>query len=248
MLRSTKELQGYKILATDGQIGKVGDFFFDDLAWTIRYLVADTGSWLIEKEVLISPTALVQPDWSHRIFPVNLSQKQIENSPEIDADRPVSRQHEVRLNKYYNWPLYWTEPGSPVAPPPFGAGEEEAVDVEEDEQAGDQDLHLRSTKEVMKYRIRAIDGEIGHLEDFILDDEIWTIRYLVIDTRNWLPGKKVLVAPGWIKRIDWAGAQVHVELVQESIEKSPEYDPSSPVNREYEERLYDFYGRPKYWQ
>lgn len=248
MLLSIKELQGYKILATDGQIGKVGDFFFDDLAWTIRYLVADTGSWLNEKKVLLSPMALLKPDWSLRLFPVNLSQEQIERSPDIDADQPVSRQHELRLNKYYHWPLYWAEPGSPVAPPPMGVGRDEAVAVEEGKHEKDPDLHLRSTKEVMKYHIRAMDGEIGHLEDFIVDDEIWAIRYLVIDTRNWLPGKKVLVARGWIQRIDWAGGRVHVELVQDSIKNSPEYNPSIPVNREYEERLYDFYGRPKYWQ
>jgi hypothetical protein len=111
----------------------------------------------------------------------------------------------------------------------------------------DRDPHLRSTKEVIGYHIQAVDGEIGHVEDLIVDDEEWFLRYLVVDTRNWLPGKAVLVAPGWAKRVDWVKRKVHVDLPQEAIRDSPEFDPSRPVNREYEVRLYDYYGRPHYW-
>ena len=63
------------------------------------------------------------------------------------------------------------------------------------------DVHLRSANKVTGYRIGATDGDIGHVEDFIIDDETWEIRYMVVDTQNWWPGKKVLVAPQWIGRM-----------------------------------------------
>ena len=251
MLRSVKRLKGYKIQAEDGEIGKVDDFFFDGDKWTIKYLVVEIGNWLARQEVLLSPVTLGRPDWTAEVFPVKLTKKQVENSPEIDTEKPVSRQQEIKLHKHYGWPYYWMQAPSPglgtTAVPPSHY-------MPEPEQTGaatmvieDVDPHLRSTKEVTDYRIQAIDGEIGHVEDFIVDDEIWMIRYLVIDTRNWLPGKKVLVSPLWIESIEWGGAKVEVDLTREQIKTSPEFDPSMPVNRKYEERLYDFYGRPKYW-
>jgi len=249
MLRSVKDLHDYKIHATDGEVGKVETFVFDDEFWTVRYLVADTGSWLEEKLVLISPVALEQPQWEDRTFPVNLTKKQIENSPDIDADKPVSRKHEMQLHQYYDWPLYWTGAGmSTMATPSMPPVGVEPPGMEDEEQDNEND-HLRSTKEVLNYHIRAVDGEIGHVEDIIVGDESWVIRYFVVDTRNWLPGgRKVLISPEWIDHIDWAGARVHFDLTQKLVEDAPEFDPSTPINREYEERLYDFYGRPKYWK
>jgi len=114
---------------------------------------------------------------------------------------------------------------------------------------GSGDSHLRSTNEVAGYRIQAKDDKIGHVEDFIMDDNLWILRYVVIDTRNWLPGgRKVLVSPGWVDHISWADRIVFINLNAKAIENSPEYKPTLPVNREYEERLYDFYGRPYYWK
>jgi len=176
-----------------------------------------------------------------------LSRQQIENSPGIDADKTVSRQHETELHRYYGWPAYWA-----VYPPPGEAAQipnvptVEPGEGEEDKES-EGDPHLRSVREVTGYHIQATDGEIGHVEDFVFDDESWSIRYTVVDTRNWLPGRKVLVAPAWVKSIRWDERKVHVDMSRGSIEKGPEYDPSEPVNREYEARLYDYYGRPKYW-
>ena len=239
MLRSINELTGYSILATDGEIGKVSEFYFDDANWTIRYLVADTGPWLFGRKVLISSLALGQPDWETHRFPVKLTREQVENSPNIELDKPVSGQLEI-LHEHYNWPYWWPQvPHKGSIPTP--KVETEVVRVAEG------DPHLRSTDEVTGYHISAIDGEVGHVEDFIVDDETWVIQYMVVDTRNWLPGRKVLVAPLWTKSVKWSESKVHVDLRQETIENSPAYDPSAPVNRVYEERLYDFYGRPKYW-
>ncbi len=243
MLRSVKDLQGYKILATDGEIGRVHEFYFDDENWVIRYMILDTGKWLPGRRVLVSPVALGQPDWSSKLLPVVLSREQIENSPPISEDEPVSRQHEIDLIKYYDWPTYW--PVSPIGAPPEGVMGSASDEMETEEEKGDP--HLRSTREVSGYHIEASDGEIGHVEDFIVDDDNWIIRYLVIDTRNILPGKKVIISPQWVKKVNWEESHVQILLSQESVKQSPEYDPSQPVNREYEENLYDYYGRPRYW-
>jgi hypothetical protein len=249
MLRSTKELRGYTICATNGDIGKVHEFYFDDLIWIVRYLVVDTGNWLPGRKVLLWPGVLGQPDWEAHALPVGLTKERVESSPPISADEPVSRQMETDLYTYYGWPPYWRGGLSPLGVGAAAAAETLARAVAEKERTEDQesDPHLRSTREVIGYHIQARDGEIGHVEDLIVEDANWFIRYLVIDTRNWLPGRKVLVSPAWAEEVNWAERKVHVGLGREAIENSPEFDPSLPVNREYEVRLYDYYGRPKYW-
>ena len=250
MLRSVKELFDYVLKARDGQIGRCKDFLFDDQFWAIRYMEAETNKWLPGRRVLISPISLGEPDWQTRLFEVQLTKKQIEEAPGIDQDSPVSRQHEVEWAKHYGWSYYWMGHGIWGAAEHIGA----PIDPEELEAASEKELnsgdsHLRSINEVIGYKIQAKDDKIGHVEDFILDDNRWILRYLVIDTRNWLPGgKKVLVSPGWVDHISWADRIVGINLSAKAIENGPEYDPSLPVNREYEERLYDFYGRPYYWK
>jgi hypothetical protein len=226
----------------DGDIGKVHEFYFGDLGWIIRYLVVDTGTWLPGRRVLLSPAALGQPDWKSRTFPVRLTRGQVEGSPSIDAAKPVSRQMESELHAYYGWPLYWSGMGTVAAAPGFAAASKEQKDASEW-----ANPHLRSSREVIGYHIQANDGQIGHVEDLIADDEAWIIRYLVIDTRNWLPGKEVLVATEWAEDVDWTKRSVHIDLSRDTVKTGPAFDPSAPVNREYEIQLYDFYGRPKYW-
>ncbi len=243
MLRSTKELQGYSIQAVDDVMGQVKDLFFDDKTWVVRYLVADTGTWLPGRKVLISTHALQKPQWQSQCFPVKLTKAQVENSPGIEEDKPVSRQHEEALHAYYNWPIYWT--GGLYTDAQFVPRLNEEKPQKE---VIEGDAHLRSIQEVIGYDIKERDDEFGHVEDFVVDDTDWTLRYLVFDTRDWLPGgKKVLIAPEWIKQVNWSDACVAVKLTREQIKNSPEFDPHTPINQEYEERLYDFYGRPKYW-
>lgn len=247
MLRSIKELHNYVLHAEDGEIGRCKDFLFDDRFWTIRYMVADTGKWLPGRKVIVSPISLGEPDWKSRVFPVRLSKKRIENAPGLDENAPVSRQYEISWTQYYGWPHYWGGThvwGSYHLP---GLLYEEKLPQKKIVQIDAGDDHLRSVDEVTGYHIQATDHKIGHVEDFIVDSETWTIRYMVVDLLNWLPGRKVLVAPDWISSLDWAERKVFVDLTKEEVKDSPKYDPSAPVNREYEARLYDFYGRPKYW-
>lgn len=249
MLRSLKDLEKYQIMATDGELGHVKDFYFDDRNWIIRYLVVDTGKWLPGRLTLIPPTQVASPDWETHLFPVNLTKEEIKNSPSIDENKPVSRQMEIKLHDHFQWPYYWVGPGpfgAPGAgayPIPPGAAEEAKAEIEVE-----GDPHLRSMNEVRGYRIEATDGEIGHLDDLIGEDTSWTVRYVVVDTRNWLPGRKVLLNLQWIESFEWEEQKVVSDLTKEAIESSPPYHASDPVNREYEEELYDYYGRQKYWR
>lgn len=243
MLRSVKEINGYTIQATDGQIGSVDNFLFDDQSWIIRYAVVNTGIWLFGRKVLITPSVFQPPRWQDRVFPVSLDKEKIRNSPDINTDKPISWQEELKLHSSYGWLPYWQNaaPGSIPAPMLATTAVEDVVEEK-------TDSHLRSAKEVFGYRIQAKNGEIGHLEDFIIDDQLWLIRYAVVDTQNWLPGKKVLLSKDWIESINWATQNVFMDLTQESIKNSPEFNPAVGVNEEYEKRLYDYYGRPAYWK
>jgi len=246
MLRSIKYMTGYNIRATDGYIGVASDFYFDDLRWDIRYLIVDPGAWLSNRQVLISPLAVESLNWETSTISVSLTKAQVEDSPPVETNKPVSRQQEAELHTYYKWPFYWAIPGFVNEDT---SGQEENAENktrEEAEEDREDDPHLRSTEEVTGYHIQARDGAIGHVEDFIVDTETWNLNFMVVDTHNLLPGRKVLLAPSWIERVSWAGSEVQVDLTQESIQNSPEYDPAEPVNREYKQKLYDYYGRPHY--
>jgi hypothetical protein len=172
----------------------------------------------------------------------------VENSHPLGSDEPVSRKFEENLFDYYGLAFYWGGTGvwGPGIVPRDLIRSEESKNPAGAEAESSQ-TSLRSAEEVKGYHIRAKDDEVGHVEDFILDDRTWTLRYLVVDTRNWLPGRKVLLAPRWIKSVDWASKMVDIDLARKEIENSPVYDPSAPVNREYEAQLYDYFGRPWYW-
>jgi hypothetical protein len=254
VLRNVAEMNGLTIRATDGEIGMVDQFYFDDQSWTIRYLVVDAGGWLSGLSghlVLVSPYSLGSTDWHGRCLNVRLTKEQVANSPEIDTHKPVSRQHEADLSGYYGYPFYWSGPylwGAEYAPLgasgiSIGAMEETAAQHGKDR----EDSRLRSTTEVTGYSIEANDGEIGHVAGFVIDDETWAIRYIEVATKNWWPGKKVLLPPAWIKTVSWKDSKVSVDLHRETIRNSPEYRESTPVTREYEDQLYRHYGRAPYW-
>ena len=251
MLASVTDLQGFTLRAMDGEIGKVNQFYFDDKTWAIRYLVVNTGSWLAGRLVLISPIAVGQTDWESKQLEVVLTKKQVEGSPDIDTHKPVSRQHEAEYLGYYGYPFYWEGLDfggaifDPAGLPIQRSAAAEALAPRAVTESADS--HLRSTKEVTGYHIEATDGEIGHVENFIVDHRTWAIQYLVVSTRNWWPGKKVLMSPHWIERVSWTDSKVYVDLSRKAIKNGPEYNDSMPVTREYEHRLYNHYKRSAYW-
>jgi uncharacterized protein YrrD len=244
MLHNAEDALGYSLDADDGEIGEIDDLYFDDRFWTIRYLVVNTGSWLAGRRVLISPYAVSSMDEKAQTIATNLTKAQVENSPPASEAVPVSRQFETSISDYYGWPFYWYGTGGwggyTVPPVPL-----EPAASEEDQESWDSDL--RSVREVKGYRVAASDGDIGHVTDFLIEDKSWVIRYLVVDTRNWWPGRHVLVSWEWAEAVDWGERTVSVKLTREAIKSAPEYDRDASVTREYEMDLCRHYGEEGYW-
>jgi hypothetical protein len=195
--------------------------------------------------VLISPLKIGEPDWANQALPAQLKAETIKESPGIGTDLPVSLQKRIELEQHMVWGPHWPPVGSALGSiPPTPPEAPKKTDLSEQTQG---DPRLRSTREVINYHIETMEGSLGHVEDFIVHTDSWMLFYLVVDTRNWLPGRKVLVPVDWISRVEWADFRVDVDLTRKEVKNSPPFDPAAGVNREYETKLYDFYGRPKYW-
>lgn len=238
-LRSLKEVRGFSIGATGGELGKVDDVYFDDQRWTVRYLVADVGGWLSGRKVLISPHAIVRVDSNKETVETHLTRSEVENSPPIETHRPISRRMEYEYNRYYRYPPYWAGNYTtglwgfgalPLAglEPVLRSGQSPYKDGERPPPEEGEEVHLRSGREVTGYHVAATDDGIGHIENFLFDDDSWAIRYLVIDTRDWWPGRHVLVSPEHVERVSWPERTVHVAIARDEVEHSPEYDPRRP--------------------
>lgn len=232
MLINAHNLKGAAIIARDGAIGEIDDFYFDDEKWTVRYLVVDTGAWLFKREVLISPISIEKVDEANNQVHVNLTRDQVKDSPDIDTQKPVSRQHETAFLNYYGYPYYWggpylwgdsAFPATLAMPPAVESQMAAAATARRRESEESYDEHLRSVNEVKGYHIGAADGEIGHVDDFIIDDGDWAIRFIVIKTGGWLSGRKTLVAPQSIEGISWTESKMFVSLTRDQIASSPEY-------------------------
>lgn len=236
-LRKLSDLTGYRFQAKDDELGRLKQVYFDDQLWQVRYLVVQAGSWLLGREALLVPAAIIGIDDENKAIQVDLTRKQIENSPPVDKKLPVSEHYQLQYYRYYNWEPYWiNEPlflSTPAVP--------SLMQPEKSEEP--RNPHLRISDEVSGYRIATADGLLGHVEGFILDDKKWAVRYLEIDTRNWLPGRHVLVAPTWVQQVDWAQQQVRIELSRELVKSAPEYDSSKDLSRDYELALFKHYGK-----
>ena len=242
MKRNVKSIIGNKIGAKDGEIGKVKEFYFDDETWNIRYLIVETGGWLFGRKVLIATQAVMTSDWENDIFFVDLTMEQIKNSPDIDTDKPVSRQQESRLYEYYPWNNYW-DGGLGI----IGMGMHNQI-IPNIINASSTDIssnnpHLRSTDNVTGYNIKAIDGDIGDVEDFIIDDNNWKIDFIEVDTGKWLPGKKVVIPPRWIKEIKWDVSTLILNTSIQHVKNSPEYHPGAQISDSFDAELNSHYEK-----
>ena len=244
MKRRLDSLIGFTIGGTDGEIGKVKEFYFDDKSWTIRYIIVETGGWLFGRKVLLSPLAVIKTDLEEKVFRINLTMEQIKNSPDIDTEKPVSRQHERDLYAYYPWGgSYW---GGGMGIGMSAIAMKHTIQEENEASVGDSsdnDPHLRSTDKVTGYNVAATDGEIGEVEDFMMNDSNWQIDFILVDTGNWFPGKKVLIAPKMVKEINWETATVFVNASEDQVKNSPEYQPDTELTEGYEANLQNYYGR-----
>jgi hypothetical protein len=263
MLRNIKDLEDFTVTAADGPMGRAKDFYFDDSAWVIRYLVLQTGGWLTRRRVMISPISIGTPDWGQKVLSVTITKDQVMKSPDIDADGPMSPQHETDYHAHYGYPYYWrggslwgqsTNPSGHI-PGYEGFGSDEATRsaahnayaIREEARRRDDGTHLRSCKAFTGYHVHATDGEIGHIDGFLVDDQTWSIAYLVIKTSNWWLGHKVLIAPRWIQEVRWFDSMVSVNVTRQQVRDSPPYDWAAPLERHQEMKLYKHYGQPGGW-
>lgn len=246
MLFVGSSLTGYDIEATDGVIGTVSDLLFDDHAWKSRWLVVDTGHWLPGRKVLVPPSAIGFPDHERKRLPVALTKERIKDGPDIAMDAPVSRRMETRLNGYYGWDPLWggglLSGGAMASPLTFPADIDAAAMAPADDDAGDP--NLRSVAAVTGYRIHAEDGDLGHIDNFVLDDATWGVRYLIIDVGSWWVGKRVLLSPHAVTDISWSRAEVTVNVTRDRIRTSPPWHPLETIEHAYEEGLHSHYGWP----
>ena len=256
MLWNASAINGYAISASDGKIGTISDFLFDDTSWLVRWLVVDTGNWLSGRKVLLPSSAMGHLDAKQEECSIKLTMQQIKDSPNIAADRPMSRQMETSVYGHYGFSPHWNSGygnmggigymggymggmggAMPISPGSLRREEEFA-----DAQRNRDDVHLRSVKAVTGYHIHATDGEIGHVEDFLVEDADWSLRYLVVDTKNWWPGKKVLVSPLSILEISWSDSLVDLSVNRQKVKGSPAYDASTTVDQPYDEDYRKYYG------
>lgn len=269
MLHHAKHLSGYDLKCHDGDIGSVKEFYFDDEHWTIRYLVVNTGLWLFGRKVLISPQGIRSVDQNGEHIAIDLTKQQIEDSPPLESDQPVSRQYQESYLRYYGWSSYWGTSSmlgmSPYFGVPLGVGGHRLGDSTADSsyldpnrgkpepddtvdptmiQEPPHDLHLRSTDEVSGYDLVAEDGEIGTIKDFIIDDTTWQIRYLVAETGSWWSGKRILIAPSWVADIRWSDGKVFIRKSRDEIKQAPEFLDIASLTPDFEEQLRQHYQSP----
>jgi hypothetical protein len=254
MLLVASALRGYDIEATDGCIGTVSDFLFDDTSWTLRWLVVDNGTWLTERRLLIHPSAIGTTAYERRALTVALSRAQIEDSPTIRHDQPVSRQMELSLYDYFGASPLWEGAGyfgggaiaSPLSSPPIYGQTPMGSPDGDVLHRNEHDPHLRSIAEVTGYHIHANDGPIGYVENLMIDDGRWDLRYFIVDTKNFWPGKHVLLSPHAVTEVDWLRHEIRVNLSREMVRTSPDWNPADVFDAEFEKRLHTHYNWPAY--
>ncbi len=260
MLRCMDDLKEYTIEATDGRIGHTEDFYFDDETWAIRYLVVDIGNWLSGRKALISPIAIGHPNRSEKMLPVSMTKQQVKDSPDIDTGKPISRRQEMLYLSYYGYPYYWGRDGlwaGGAYPSMMMAGCNGFVATPQaDSRDGqrttaarhqDDDIHLRSCKEMTHYNIHA-DGEIGRVQGMLIDEDTWAVRYLIVNTGNWWADHLVLIAPRWIQSINRADLTLTVNLTRKAFQSAPVYEPTLPFTRQQEIEIHAHYGLIGYWE
>lgn len=264
MLHQLTDLNNFSIHATDGNIGTLKDFYFDDRQWVIRYFIVETGSWFESRKVLLSPISIKHLNLDDESLTLSISMDQVKHSPPIDTQQPVSQQYEIDYLSYYGYPFYWGNTGlwgAYASPAMIASGSASPLQKRNDDpqiaeafvaidavRRTHGDRHLRSCKEIINYHIQALDGEIGHLQGMLIDEDTWAVRYFIVNTSNWWLGHQIVIAPSWIKDISWGDSKVSIDMTQQQIKDAPLFDPKVPFSRQQELGIHIHYGRTGYWE
>jgi hypothetical protein len=246
------------VKASDGDVGKVDQLYFDDQSWAVRYIVIAIGRLFGERKVLFSPGGAKRID-SEGLH-VDATVSQIHDSPGIDAEKPVSRVMERELHDFYGWPYYWNFPvnydsmGIPIYrgynefKGPMARIEEQLEEKWTEAKKRAEQSHLRSSGEIIGYDLSAQNDIVGITEELLVDADQWVIRYMIVDFGSIVPGRKVLIASPWIREISWETKRLFTDIAAESVRHGPPFDPAKPIDKDLETRLFDYYGKPPYWK
>jgi hypothetical protein len=241
MLKTLQSLRDFTLSAIDGEIGAVRDVFFDQEFWTVRYLVVNTSSWLLGRNVLLVPRSLGELDNFHRTISVDLTRQQVKDSPDVDTDQPISRIEEIKYHRYLGYPFYWGGIAGPL-PAAIPAVPEPQFPAQEDVPSKTEETHLRSAKDLEGYTVDASDGEIGHVDELLITPGNWRIAYLVLKTKNWLPGKSVIVPTQAFTRVDWIDRSIGVTLSREEVKAAPEFEMTRLEDSSFRGELHHYFA------
>jgi hypothetical protein len=249
MLQVVTALKSYTLKGADGTIGTISDLLFDDRAWTVRWLVVDTGGWFTDREILVRPSTVTAADHEKLELYVDLRKADIKDSPDSISDMPVSQQQERRLYSRYGWDPLLGTPGAMAgafSPPPFfsDVSLQEADRAEPGAEHGNP--YLRSVTAVIGYHAQAMDGAIGHVENFLIDDERWHLNYVIIDTKDWWFGKRVLLSVHVVQDIRWSDRQIQLNVNRDQVKASPPWNALNVFEEAYAMQLHEHYGWPSY--
>ena len=226
MLHLAQKIRGASVTAVDGEIGTLEDFYFEEGHWAVRYLLVDTGKWLNGRRVLLSPMS-VFGEWDVTTIPVRLTRDQVQNSPRFEPADSVSHETETKVLGYYGYPYYWgydsvwgtfDNPGALLTARSAASPDTNTRGIDPESR------HLRSINKSTGYHLRAVDGEIGHVDDFLIGEDSWRIRYLVVDTSNWIGGRSVLVSSEAVEGVDREHEKLRVGVTRDVIEHSPAFE------------------------
>lgn len=251
MILSIKDLFDYKLMTADGEAGEIKDALYDERDWVLRYVVVETGGWLSGRELLIPPSVLGAPDSARREFPVSMTRDQLSNSPPREAGEDITRRHEEDLYRYYGWEPYWVPEGA-MGPLPGTVMVESPEEAAETQTAVLEERHaeprLRSIKDTLGFKVHGVDEDLGKVDNFLMDDETWDVRYVVLNTGGLFKSRRVPISVRWINNLDWENHALHLDLGKKDVHDSPDWDESLPLPRQYEVDLHSHYGRPGYWE
>ena len=224
MLLSARELTGYTVLARDGRLGTIEDFHFNSRDWVIQYVIVNSLDWPIGRWLLMPPSAVERTDLEASVLLVKVTKGDIKKSSRVDTNDPVSRQQEIGSAHCHKRFTYWDRITGSEGPDSTPVGVQAGKTSESDEVSSAKPKP-QSAEEILGFRILARDGEVGRLEDLIVESETWAVNYLLVTTRNSPPGGRALLAPCWITCVARDTFEIRVDLKRDTIRNSPEFSP-----------------------
>lgn len=243
LLRHTQDLSPWTLCGMDGEVGFIYDLYFDDQSWAARYFTVNTGGWLSGRIVLIAPVAVIGIDAAHTSMRVNLQREQIAQAPAIDIAQPISRQYEIDHYQYYGWKPYWHTDPTGLAGPAYNPDSSVMTLDKPLLPEPSEPPHLSKTDEMIGYQIHTRDGEVGQVQDLLVDEEDWVVRYAEVDTQKWSSGKIVLAQTRQVEQIDYPSRTLTMSLSRQAIQSAPAYDPTEPITPGYEMDLFQHYKK-----